>query len=153
MSIALHLGPERVLGLAGIYGQTTFTTSYEAPRPAGESEAGVTLPPAFRKMSYNSYLLPAIDRSQPIVSTLNAPVAAWPRHIFLGVGDCDTLCVPNKLLHEKLEAGGHRGVELMTVEHVNHGFDKMVKPGSEVERKRDDMYERAIAVLKTARGQ
>ena len=153
MSIALHLGPERVLGLAGIYGQTVFDQSHPAPRPADESEAGVALPSAFRKLSYNSYLPPSIDRSEPIISTLNAPVEAWPRHVFLGCGDCDTLFVPNRLLHEKLSTGGHPHVEFMTVERVNHGFDKMAKPGTAVERKRDEMYERAIAVLKAARGQ
>lgn len=151
MSVALHLGPERVLGIAAFYGQTAFDQSHPPPRDPTESEAGVTLPPIFRRLSYGSYILPSVDRTMPILSTLYAPVDAWPRHFFLGVGDCDSLYESNRLLHAKLRDGGHAHVELMTVERVNHAFDKMAKPGSAAEQKRDEMYEQAIQMLKTAR--
>lgn len=74
----------------------------------------------------------------------------WPAHVFVACGTADSLFVNGEHLVKDLVAKGHGDVTFLPVENEAHAFDKRVKKGSVSEKRRGEMYGRALEMIERA---
>ena len=148
LGTTIMLGPERVKGAVTFYPSVDLTKHHIAP--ATEYRAGIALSPWLREVYYDSYMLPGQPRDDPRISSLFAPAAKFPKHMYIACGDADSLHNPAAQLIQKLKDAGHEDATFETIEHQNHGFDKAAKDGTETAVQRDKMYATAVDLINRA---
>lgn len=143
------LGPDiSIAAVASLYGNP-FIGLPCPPAPATKYEDGMILNTGMRRFFYNQYLLPGQDRNVLSLSPGLADVGVWPKRVLVACGDADALWGHGRKLVEKLEKGGHKGVEWMGVEGSAHAFDKNVKTeGARAKRAR--MNEAVAEMIRSA---
>jgi acetyl esterase/lipase len=75
-------------------------------------------------------------------------VAKLPENILLVTCACDTLALETESLAAKIEKHGNKYLVRKCVRGVSHAWDKTAKPGTDGERKRDEIYGLCIEMLK-----
>ncbi|EXJ78016.1 hypothetical protein A1O3_09175 [Capronia epimyces CBS 606.96] len=146
MALAVTSPPGSIVGLASFYGNTDLTSVYPAPNEKSY-DAGTVLPAWLRRFFYRCYVLPNQDRADPRLSPANAPLDRWPKHVFLACGTADSLHEAGRIMIDRLRESGHRDAEFLSVEREAHAFDKSAKEGSPTEKKTQEVYRKALAMI------
>jgi acetyl esterase/lipase len=149
MALAVNAPSNSLAGIAAIYGNADMTKAYPAPDPTAYDSGGI-LPGWLRSFFYKCLVLPGQDVSDPRLSPTYAPLNRWPKHCFFACGTADSLHDSTKVVAGKLKEAGHADVEFMSVEREAHAFDKAPKEGSPTRKRRDEMYRRAMEMVKRA---
>lgn len=149
MANAVNAPAGTVKGVVSFYGNTDMTKSHTAPDEK-IYDSGVILPPWLRKFFYACYILPSQDRADPRLSPAFAAVERWPGHVFLACGTADSLHDAGRSMAAHLSAKGHRDASFESIEEEAHAFDKAPKKETPSAKRKERMYEMAIAMIKRA---
>ena len=141
---ALH--GDHVSSVAAFYPPTNFTIPRHQKKPPPEKHAHA-LPARVTKFFDEAYVIPGIDRGDPLISPLKASPDSFPRHVFISCATGDTLWNDGKELIDKLNSAGHPHAEFLSIPAEGHGFDKVAKEGSERRKKTTQAYNASFDAL------
>lgn len=111
-------------------------------------QAGVNVNAPLRRLFYNCYLPPPIDRSNPRVSALYASPESFPPSVTLITCTGCALARESNKLGEKLKDTCE--VVSYAAEGQGHAWDKYTKEGSKGRQYKDEAYELVAKQLKAA---
>ncbi|KAI4852829.1 hypothetical protein E4T44_01233 [Aureobasidium sp. EXF-8845] len=107
-------------------------------------------PVAMSRLFDECYILPTVNKKNPLVSPSFAPAHAFPHNVLSITAACDNLRLEAEALPARIkDADGSRNVVTTRMEKYVHAWDKMTKPGTIQEKAKNDAYTLAIEMLRT----
>ncbi|RDW73011.1 hypothetical protein BP6252_06918 [Coleophoma cylindrospora] len=124
--------------------QATDPFTKEAPDPSG------TPIPGKIASLFNQCYFGDSDPKNPLISPIFADANAFPENMLIITCACDTLAPEAEAFADKIEKEGGKERHLVRrrVPGVSHGWDKLPGIDSEGEKRRDEIYDMAIEMLK-----
>ncbi|GAC75276.1 arylacetamide deacetylase [Moesziomyces antarcticus T-34] len=138
--VASQLGPTRIAGVAALYPAVDFTvrpgarTAPSKQRP----DSGFALPNWMSNMFLDSYFVRDQDKSHPLCSVYFQDANRFPP-VLLACGQGDTLHYASEKLVRKLTDAGRKDARFISVDNEGHGFDKLPRGPTSLQR-RDHVY-------------
>ncbi|KZV79835.1 alpha/beta-hydrolase [Exidia glandulosa HHB12029] len=139
MSAAVHQPKGTVKGLITLYPPVDLSLHPHGAKlvpPVPKGNPGFPLSVWERSRFMEAYLSDNLNREDPRLSPIYAPVEAFPP-VTIICGDCDPLLPNAERFVAKLRQAGN-DVEQMLIEGVGHGWERMVKKGTKFEKLRDE---------------
>ncbi|CAD6884609.1 unnamed protein product [Tilletia controversa] len=104
------------------------------PLPHSEYDCGIMLPRWAMRFFHGSYCQKREHYADWRASPIRADESLFPPHVFIACGTADKLYEGADKLNERLQSAGHPDVTLLSLQRMNHGWDKVTslgKPGWE----------------------